>query len=200
MRKVGIRVLGIAVLALTFAACSSIVTSADLDCPKVPLSSIDGEYENLGTTKLNGRPIYLTQILWRQAKDFSIKTHASIDRVEVARSPDGTLVATGFSGAKQVRSEPFNPDLKIVDDEIEVFRNFRVIPSAAGDLHVGPQTLRVKLILDCKHNLVVNWRHDQAGLALLTIPVSATTERDSVFMRVNSPRRDPSARLGSEDA
>ena len=169
-------------MALVGCVSNTVEKRKDL-CNFSSLDELTGSYVNLGNGKLNGRDLYLSEILWSLSKSNFEFSDVEINSVTIKYS-DNELLATAKSIDGRLSTINFTEITKFGDKVINLFDDTDFLPAPSGGVVVGPQNIQINFNKDCNGNLLVHKSEKVTGLIFLLIPVKSELNEYISFKRI----------------
>lgn len=150
--------------------------------PVENLLEFAGIYRNLGEGGPQGKPVYLSSLIWN-SRDLD---HSTFTAVEVQVADANTLVVRALSEDKIAREETFvrEKDFRIEQGRIQLLWRWALFNYGGDDVLVGPRYELSELGLDVNRDVKYSSRAAGAGLIFLLFPVAISDTQEVRFLRL----------------
>lgn len=148
------------------------------------IEQLEGVYKNLGDGgSEKNTSLYLTSILWADEK---LLDHQLIERIEVKKQMENTLVVNALQGNKIIRTKIFRAgqDFKIQNGVIVLSSEAGIAGFKSGEPMLGVYAGGSKIGLDEKGHGKFHSSGTAAGLAFMFLPIAVSGSQDVRFYRI----------------
>lgn len=150
--------------------------------PVENLIEFEGVYLNLGEGGSQGKPVYLSSLIWN-SRDLD---HSTFTAVEVQVADTDTLAVRALRDDQIVKEETFvrEKDFRIHQGKIQLHRRWALFNYGGDDVLVGPRYEIYELGLDENRDVKYRSRSAGAGLIFLLFPVAISDTHEVRFLRL----------------